>query len=75
MQTQTFNDPLSGTTRVSRYQKGKTNQDFTEARGSKRKYKQKYTDIPGPTCVNFVHAMNSANHYATPPTVSGSGIS
>ena len=28
----TFNGPLSGTTRVSRYQKGKTNPDFTEAR-------------------------------------------
>jgi len=27
-----FNGPLSGTTRVSRYQKGKTNLDFTEAR-------------------------------------------
>ena len=27
-----FNDPLPGTTRVSRYQKGKTNLDFTEAR-------------------------------------------
>ena len=23
---------------------------------------------PGPTCVNFVHATNAANHYATPPT-------
>ena len=22
----------------------------------------------GPTCVNFVYAMNSANHYAMPPT-------
>jgi len=29
-----FNGPLSGTTRVSRYQKGKTNVDFTEARDS-----------------------------------------
>ena len=29
-----FNGPLSGTTRVSRYQKGKTNMDFTEARDS-----------------------------------------
>jgi len=29
-----FNDPLSGTTRASQYQKGKTNQDFTEARDS-----------------------------------------
>ena len=29
-----FNCPLSGTTQVSRYQKGKTNLDFTEARDS-----------------------------------------
>jgi len=29
-----FNGPLSGTTRVSRYQKGKTNLDFSEARDS-----------------------------------------
>jgi len=29
-----FNGPLSGTTEVSRYQKGKTNLDFTEARDS-----------------------------------------
>jgi len=32
--THTFNGPLSGTTQVSRYQKGKTNLDFTEARDS-----------------------------------------
>ena len=32
--THSFNGPLSGTTRVSRYQKGKTNLDFTEARDS-----------------------------------------
>jgi len=31
--TRPFNGPLSGTTRVRRYQKGKTNLDFTEARG------------------------------------------
>ena len=30
--THPFSGPLSGTTRVSRYQKGKTNLDFTEAR-------------------------------------------
>jgi len=30
--THPFNGPLSGTTRVSRYQKGKINLDFTEAR-------------------------------------------
>ena len=29
-----FNGPLSGSIRVSRYQKGKTNLDFTEARDS-----------------------------------------
>jgi len=32
--THMFNGPLSGTTRVSRYQKGETNLDFTEARDS-----------------------------------------
>ena len=32
--THTFNSILSGTTRVNRYQKGKTNLDFTEARDS-----------------------------------------
>jgi len=34
----TFNGPFSGTTRVSRYQKGKTNLDFTEARDSEWKW-------------------------------------
>jgi len=32
--THPFNGPLSGTTQVSRHQKGKTNLDFTEARDS-----------------------------------------
>jgi len=32
--THPFNGPFSGTTRVSRYQKGKTSLDFTEARDS-----------------------------------------
>jgi len=32
--THPFNGPFSGTTRVSRYQKGKTSLDFTEARES-----------------------------------------
>ena len=32
--TQPFNGPFSGTTQVSRYQKGKTNLDFTEAKDS-----------------------------------------
>jgi len=32
--TQQFNGPLSETTRMSQYQKGKTTLDFTEARDS-----------------------------------------
>ena len=32
--THPFNGPLSGTTRVNRYQKGKTSPDFTEATDS-----------------------------------------
>jgi len=32
--THTFNGPFSGTTLVSRYQKGKTNLEFTAARDS-----------------------------------------
>ena len=38
--THPFNGPLSGTTRVSRYQKGKTSLDFTVARDSERQWLQ-----------------------------------
>ena len=38
--TRTFNGPFSGTTRVGRYQKGKTNLDFTEARDSEWQWHQ-----------------------------------
>ena len=38
--TQPFNGPLSGTTRVSWYQKGKTNLDLTEARDSECQWHQ-----------------------------------
>ena len=38
--THPFNDPLSMTTWVSRYQKGKTNLDFTEARDSEWQWHQ-----------------------------------
>ena len=38
--TPQFNGPLSGTTLVSRYQKGKTNLDFTEARDSEWQWNQ-----------------------------------
>ena len=35
-----FNGPFSRTTQVSRYQKGKTNLNFTEARESERQWHQ-----------------------------------
>jgi len=38
--THPFNGSLSGTTQVSRYQKGKTNLDFTEARDSEWQWHQ-----------------------------------
>ena len=38
--THPFNGPLSGTTRVSQYQKGKTNLDFTKARDSEWQWHQ-----------------------------------
>ena len=38
--THPFNGSFSGTTEVSRYQKGKTNLDFTEARDSEWQWHQ-----------------------------------
>ena len=38
--THPFNGPLPGTTQVSRYQKGKTNLDFTEARDTEWQWHQ-----------------------------------
>ena len=35
LHTHAFNGPFSGTTGVSRYQKGKTNLDFIEARAGR----------------------------------------
>ena len=40
LHTHPFNSPLSRTTRVSRYQKGKTNLDITEARDSQWQWHQ-----------------------------------
>jgi len=40
LHTHPFNGPFSGTTRVTRYQKGKTNLDFTEARDSEWQWHQ-----------------------------------
>ena len=38
--THPFNGPLSGSTRLSQYQKGKTDLDFTGARDSERQWHQ-----------------------------------
>ena len=40
LHTHPFNGPLSGTTQVNRYQKGKTSLDFTEARHSEWQWHQ-----------------------------------
>jgi len=58
--THTFNGPFSGTTRVSRYQKGKTNLDFTEARDSEWQWHQLgHTQV----CTS----LQTDNHASTPP--------
>jgi len=55
-----FNGPLSGTTRVSQYQKGKTSVDFTEARDSEWQWHQL-----GRTQV--CTSLQTDNHASTPP--------
>jgi len=58
--THPFNGSLSGTTRVGRYQKGKTNLDFTEARDSEWQWHQ----------LGYMHictSLQTDNHASTPP--------
>ena len=55
-----FNGSLSGTTRVSRYQKGKTSLDFTEARDSEWQW-----HLLGH--VQVCTALQTDNHASTPP--------
>jgi len=58
--THLFNGPFSGTTRVSRYQKGKTNLDFTEARDSEWQWHQLgYMQV----CIS----LRPQDHASTPP--------
>ena len=58
--THPFNDPFSGTTQVSRYQKGKTNLDFTEVRDSEWQWHQLgYMQV----CIS----LQTDNHASTPP--------
>ena len=59
--TRTFNGPLCGTTRVGRYQKGKTNLDFTEARDSEWKWHQLSHMQVCTSLQRDNHASNSEN--------------
>jgi len=58
--THPFNGLLSGTTQVSQYQKGKTNLDFTEARGSEWQWHQLGR-------VQVCTSLQTDNHASTPP--------
>jgi len=58
--THPFNGPFSGTTRESRYQKGKTNLDFTEARDSEWQWHQLGH-------VQVCTLLQTDNHTSTPP--------
>ena len=58
--THPFNGPLSRTTRVSRYQKGKTNLDLTEARDSEWQWHQL-------RCRHVCTSLQTDNHARTPP--------
>jgi len=55
-----FNGPLSGTTRVSRYQKGKTNLDITEASDSEWQWHQLGH-------MQVCTLLQTDNHASTPP--------
>ena len=58
--THPFNGPFSGTTQVSRYQKGKTNLDFTEARDSEWQWHQLGH-------MQVCTSLQTDNHASTPP--------
>jgi len=56
----TFNGPFSGSTQVSRYQKGKTNLDFTGARDSEWQWHQLGH-------MQVCTLLQTDNHASTPP--------
>jgi len=60
MNTHPFNGPFSGTTWVSRYRKGKTNLDFTEARDSEWQWHQLGH-------MQVCTWLQTDNHASTPP--------
>jgi len=55
-----FNSPLSGTTRVSQCQKGKTNLNLTEARDSEWQW-------PQPGIMQVCTSLQTDSHASTPP--------
>jgi len=55
-----FNGPFSGTTRVSRYQKGETNLDFTEPRDSEWQWHQLGH-------MQVCTSLQTDSHASTPP--------
>jgi len=60
--THSFNGPFSGTTQVTRYQKGKINLDFTEARDSDwQRHQLSHMQV----CTS----LQTDNHASTPPLV------
>jgi len=58
--THPFNGPFSGITQVSRYQKGKTSLDFTEARDSEWQWHQLGQ-------MQVCTSLQTDNHASTPP--------
>jgi len=58
--THQLNGPLSGTTQVSRYQKGKTNIDFTEARDNEWQWHQLGH-------MQVCTSLQTDDHASTPP--------
>ena len=58
--THPFNGPFSGTIQVSRYQKGKTNLDFTEERDSEWQWHQLGH-------MQVCTSLQTDNHASTPP--------
>ena len=60
--THPFKGPFSRTTRVSRYQKGKTNLDFTEARDNEWQWHQLGH-------MEVCNLLQTDNHTSTPPLI------
>jgi len=58
--TRPFNGPFSGTTQVSRYQKDKTNLDFSEARDSEWQWHQLGN-------MQVCTSLQTDNNASTPP--------